>query len=148
MGKFVITGLPRSRSAWFSAYLSNGNVRCYHEAFYNRIALNGYEHVGTADCGYLLVPDLVKALGEHKLVIIHRDPKDVAESVAAVGLPDEIGFLPELAEMLEKLSGLHIGYNDIDERLEEMHEYLDIPYDAVRAEQFKQLNIQAMEWSR
>ena len=144
VNKFVITGLPRSRTAWFSAYLTQGDVLCYHEAFYHHQPLEGAPYVGTADCGYALRD---WSIGKHKLVVIHRDYKDVAKSLKAIGLEDEIGYLPILAERLRELGGLHIEYSEIDERLKEIHDYLGLPrYDKKRAELFTKMNIQSMEW--
>ena len=144
MNKFVITGLPRSRTAWFAAYLTHGDVLCYHEAFYHHQQLEGAYHVGTADCGYALRD---WGIGKHGLVVIHRDYKDVAKSMRAIGLVDEIGYLPILAERLQELDGLHIEYSEIDDRIEEIHDYLGLPgYDKKRAELFSKMNIQSMEW--
>jgi len=142
--KFVITGLPRSRTAWFAAYLTQGDVLCYHEAFYNNLPLEGAPYVGTADCGYALKD---WGIGEHKLVVIHREPESVASSMRAIGLEDRFGYLPVLAEKLYKLDGLHVDFNEINERLEEIHDYLGLPgYDKKRAELFSTMNIQSMEW--
>jgi len=144
MSKFVITGLPRSRTAWFAAYLTCGDVMCYHEAIPNNNQLSA--NTGTADCGYALCPDWVESIGRHKLVIIHRDCKEVAESMARIGLPDTTGYLPDLDRKLQKLNGLHVDFEDIDMRLEEIHNYLDLPYDKKRAELFSGMNIQSNRW--
>lgn len=141
MSKFVITGLPRSRTAWFSAYFTYGDIICYHEAFYHGIPLEGAKHVGNADCGYF-VKDW--DIGEHGLVIIHRDPEDVARSLYRIGLDEGIEYLPMVSERLYELDGLHVDYDDIDDRLEEIHDYLGLPgYDKKRAELFRNMNIQS-----
>lgn len=142
MNRFVITGLPRSRTAWFSAYLTQGDVICYHEAIPDGIELNLNE--GTADCGYAICP-----IPCEKLVIIHRDWREVSRSLSDIGLPDEIGYLPILAEMLYDLNGLHVDFCDINDRLEEIHNYLGLPgYSRERAELFINMNIQSKEWSK
>jgi len=121
---------------------------CYHEAIYNKQELSGYRNVGTADCGYVLCPDWVESIGQHKLVVIHRDYREVAQSVKDIDLEDTIDYLPKLAEQLRKLDGLHINFKDIDERLWEIHDYLDLPYDKERAELFIGMNIQSREWRK
>lgn len=151
MNRFVITGLPRSRTAWFSAYLSSGDVFCYHEAIRDERPLEGYPHTGTADCGYLLCPDWVESIGEHKLVVIHRNPANVVNSLKKMGIgnKEEYEALESLATALGHLNGLHICYDEINDRLEEMHDYLCLPnYDENRADMFKPLNIQTMNWSK
>ena len=144
----MITGLPRSRTAWFAAYLTCGDVMCYHDATYSKQELTGYSHVGTADTGYVLRPEWAKELGEHKLVIIHRDYKEVAESMAEFGYADEHGLFPMAAKMLHELNGLHVSFYDINSRIEEIHHYLKIPYHKERADLFINMNIQAQEWSK
>jgi hypothetical protein len=122
---------------------------CYHEAIYNNQELTGYKYVGTADCGYCLCPEWVEEIGEHKLVVIHRDYKQVEQSLGAIGYPDSIGYLPELAKQLHQLDGLHVDFNDIDKQIMEIHDYLGVPgYDKNRAELFKDMNIQSTEWSK
>ena len=147
MSRFVITGLPRSRTAWFSAYLTSGDVFCHHEAIPKNISLTGYPYVGTADCGYILCPDWVNSIGEHKLIIIHRDVNEVMASMKKIGLEDEIGYLPMLAEKLYKLDGFHIEFNEINKALPQIHKYLGIPdYNEERALLFIDMNIQLQEW--
>ena len=137
------------RSAWFAAYFSYGEIFCRHEAIRHDLDLDGALHAGTADCGYLVCPAWVKTQGEHKLVVIHRDVHEVAKSIAQLGLPDTIGYLPELAKQLYVLDGLHIDFDDIDMRLYEIHEYLGLPgYDEGRAKLFINMNIQAKEWNK
>ena len=120
---------------------------CYHEAIPNGNELTGYPHVGTADCGYALCDKWVDSIGEHGLVIIHRDPQEVSKSLDGIGIPDEIGYIPMLAEHLKKLKGLHVDFYDINARLEEIHDYLGIPgYTTERAGIFTNMNIKSMEW--
>lgn len=149
VGRFVITGLPRMRSAWFSAYLSQGDVHCFHEGIFFDEKLTGFPYAGTADGGgYLIRPEWVDSIGDHQLVVIHRDPEDVARSLADINIPKGLD-LELMAEQLEHLGGLHVDFSDIDERLKEIHEYLKLPgYSKRRADLFIGLNIQAREWSR
>lgn len=101
--------------------------------------------MGTADCGYVLCDDWVKSIGKHKLVIIHRDYSEVIKSLISIGMPTE--NLSGIPTMLEKLNGLHIDFDDINKRLKEIHDYLELPgFDRMRARLFTNMNIQSMDW--
>lgn len=149
INRFVITGLPRMRSAWFSAYLTTGDVFCYYEAIKDSLPLNGYKHTGTADCGYLLRPEWVESIGEHKLVVIHRNLNDVLESAEELGLTANIELLPYLNDKLYELDGLHVDFDDINDRLLEIHNYIGLPcFNKDRANMFINMKIQTKQWSR
>ena len=80
-------------------------------------------------------------------MIIHRNWEDVARSMAKIDLPHEIGYFPEYAKRLNELDGLHVEFSDINERLEEIHNYLGLPgYSKEGAELFTNMNIQSLEW--
>ena len=149
--KFVVTGLPRSRTAWFSAYLTTGDVLCYHEAAYNEYDMEapGYAHVGTAESGYVLAADWVASLGDHKLVIIHRDAQDVIDSLDQLqdARAHGIGWMvTAMATQLTQLEGLHVKFDEINDQLPEIHEHLGLPYSQDRADLFVNLNIQSQDW--
>ena len=109
-----------------------------------------YSHVGTADSGYILRPEWVKALGKHKLVVIHRDPVQVTTSLSTIA--DMIDFdacqawLTTNDKLLRHKKGLHIEYDDINNQLQVIHEYLGLPFSQERADVFIPLNIQAHDW--
>jgi len=146
---FVITGLPRTRTAWFAAYFSQGKTICYHEATAhgNNMKNPNYHHVGTADSGYVLMPEWVETLGEHKIVTIHRPVDDVAESLSDINQDNTMWLLNRMVPILETLPGLHVDYNDVNNRLREIHHYLELPdYDPERAKLFQTMNIQSIYW--
>lgn len=139
---FVITGLPRSRSAWFAAYFTNGVETCHFEAIGDNIPLGPEE--GTADCGYMLVPEWVTALGKHKLVVVHRPASEVLDWW--ITYKQDPNILYEMEKGLDKLPGFHVDFHRINEYLPEIHDYLNIPYDKERAELYCRLNIQAEKY--
>ncbi len=149
--KFVITGLPRTRGAWLAAYFSQGDVLCYHEATLNfsDMDVEGYTHVGNSDSGYTICPDWVEELGDHKLVVVHRNPLVVTESLKKVGFGDLTEQMVRQADVLRKLEGLHIEFEEINPRLKEIQEYLEVPgYDESRATLFFNMRIQSLDWSK
>lgn len=137
------------RSAWFAAYFNYGKVYCHHEATFHNSSMDlpQFDYVGNSDSGYILTPDWVKALGDHKLVIVHRDIDEVERSLKKIGQNDSRWLLEQMQPVLEKLEGLHIEFNEINTRIKDIHDYLEIPgYDPYRAALFSKMNIQSQYW--
>lgn len=97
--KYVITGLPRSRTAWMAAWLSTGEALCLHdvtrvcphgaEDWEGEIAGRLREHshrcpsagFGLSDAGFtLFAEDLLLRFGEARLVVVRRGRKSSEES--------------------------------------------------------------------
>lgn len=75
---FFILGLPRSRTLWFSKFLSFGGVKCVHEHFSvheQRALIEGVR--GYSDTNPLMAYDF----GDSPVLIIERDIEDVINSV-------------------------------------------------------------------
>lgn len=146
--KFVITGLPRTRSAWFSAYFTQGPSYCHHEATFHGSDMNvPFEYQGNSDSGYILCPDWVEALGPHKLVVIHRSIDEVEKSLASIGQKDTRWLLEQMAPALESLDALHIDFKEINTRIKDIHDYLEVPgYHPYRAALYSKMNIQSQYW--
>jgi len=117
---FLITGLPRSRTAWFAALFNALGYPCKHEMlrdceseedFFNQL-----QTYGDSDCGLFLYPDL-----PYPRVIIERNCKT-------------------------SLKGLAINFEDIDDRLEEIVAHcVGTRYDPYILELFKNLHIELKE---
>ena len=145
MKPVVITGLPRSRTAWFSAYLTQGHVLCYHEAAKDKLSLQPvvkYTHIGDSSSGYVLTPEWVEEQPEHNIVVIHRPIDDVIESLAYLGVHDVRSHLQDMNDKLNALKALHVPWSRIDEMLPEIHEHIGVEYEPRRAAMFTNYNIQ------
>ena len=143
--KFCITGLPRSRTAWFAAYFTATGHKCAHEPFAKcdsehevESAISGYE--GISDSFMVFMPF------KGKRVIIERDPDLVKKSLfdAFKTDIDVTDYMIDYAiENMRSTDGLKVRFEDIDDRLKEIHEYcVDTPYDEDIGNLFKGLNIQ------
>jgi len=146
---FLITGLPRSRTAWFSAYLTQGEVLCTHEAIALKLPLESENHkyVGTSDSGYVLDREWMDEHKDIKIVIIERDTQECIDSLNKLIPQDCSWLLNSMASALKKVDGLRVPFYDIADNLEEIHDYLGLPgYSQERAVLFSILNIQAQEW--
>jgi hypothetical protein len=112
------------------------------DEYWMRLASNTYERVGNSDCGLYQ--------GGYKegcpLVIIHRDIDEVEASLARIGIYGVRSVLEEGNLALDYMEGLHVRYEDIDVRLEEIHYHcVDTPFSEIRAKQFINQNIQLAE---
>ncbi len=149
---FFIAALPRSRTAWFASYFDGlPGVTCHHELtaqvatrgeFYRAMEWPGC--IGNADCS-LPLTDFQERWPDAPTVVIHRPIDDVALSLQRLGLyhPGLDSILQHEQGVLAALRGVHIAFDSIDERLEDLHRHLvRAPFDASYAETVKRKNIQ------
>lgn len=130
--KFIITGFPRSRTAWLSALFCSENVICLHEPINNFISLDlmkmyvdelNYEYVGISDSSIALNHFFyISYFSQYPVVIVNRDKKEVADSLLKItGLPrtkiERILNMIEfgLNEIRANCNVLDVDYNDLDE---------------------------------
>ena len=150
---FFITGLPRSRTYWFSKYFSAvAGVQCYHElqaacltrqAFYDALEAPG--EVGNSDSG-LVLTDFQQRWPDAPTVVIERPMDDVRQSLETAGFPVVPGILELLNWQLGAVEGLRIPYDEVSPRLREIHEYLtDAPWEVQVAGQMMDNNLQVPE---
>ena len=143
--KFCITGLPRSRTAWFAAYFTATGNKCAHEPF---AKCRTEEEVDSVKSRYEGISDSFMVFVPYtgKQVIIERDKEEVRKSLfhkfgMDIDLTD--GLLEVALEKMQFIDGLRVKYSDINDRLQEIHEYcVDTPYDEDTGNLFKDLNIQ------
>jgi hypothetical protein len=161
MNRFYITGLPRSRTAWFSALFSCGDVFCSHEGvsryrspkeYISATEYMPYDYIG--DSNTLLVlkyNELVKS--QDKVVVVLRDINDSVESsmkwLDKQGISDKslhkvlLEKYTEYDKTIRSIYALQVRFEDIDDRIEEIWDYcIGEYYDPVRVEEYKKLNIQ------
>lgn len=116
---FIVTGLPRSRTAWFAALFTALGKPCSHELTKDCNSLSDFKSrlklAGTADSGVVLIKRTVNV----PTVVIHRPVKHVVESL---GVTDkkQIQFFEDMETNSLSISGLHVTYCDIDERIHEI----------------------------
>lgn len=121
---FYVTGLPRSRTAWLSALLSDGvDLMCQHEML-ARVKLGSIPDIiaalrrpmtpysGVSDSGLAwLWPDL-PALLPGPILVIDRDPVQVTSSLSDYGdVPFEVQW-PVVEAMSEALNAFRLRYID------------------------------------
>jgi len=79
------------------------------------------DYSGDSTTCYLQVRNFVE---NHRKVVIHRDIKEVVESLHGIFGDVDLTFLDEAQQGLKNEHGaLHVDFNDIDERIEEIWRY-------------------------
>ncbi len=144
---FLILGLPRSRTAWLANFFTYGGLRCMHEGLNGCRSVDEYlskfdGSVGDASTG-LATFQYERWFPEGlRTIVIDRDVDRAVQygkHTYDVDLSDEMS---ELAVRLEGIDALHVDFDDIDDSLQEMWEYItDTPYDKGRAELMVRLNV-------
>ena len=157
---FLITGLPRSRTAWFSAFMSTGSSICFHEPlkFMSDIselpeALRSVNHtyVGASDsgAGYFL-PWITQRMPDMQILVIDRDIDVVEASMTRIGYPMRQA-LSLLSERLLSVKGcpgvMWVSFDSLnDKRIMQKiwwHLMPGAAFDEERYEVFKDLRIEA-----
>ncbi len=128
---FIITGLPRTRTAWMSAVLSGGDAICFHEpknrfgswdAFYAYATTLDYGYIGISDSSISIDPHFPWPLFEMaKVVIIDRNPAEVADSYASfldIPITESWNLIGKaydgLLNIVKERKCVHVGYEALD----------------------------------
>lgn len=112
MPPFLLLGLPRSRTAWLSRFLTYGNWFCGHDELRCMRQLEDVKswlaqpNTGTVETAAApfwrlalhLRPDL-------RIVTIRRDPDEAARSAVRAGLGDDLGLMTALMHRLDRKLG-------------------------------------------
>ncbi len=111
-GKFFVTGLPRSRTAWMSAFLTTGETLCYHEPSCHIAKIEDistffdstfYKHIGVSESSLGFFIEWILENIKPRTLIIERDIAEVKESMRQIGLPmDRFYFCELLQETLSQ----------------------------------------------
>ncbi|MDX1811031.1 MAG: hypothetical protein R3240_03730, partial [Gammaproteobacteria bacterium] len=138
MVDFLILGLPRSRTAWLANFLTYDGLFCFHEATNGCSSIQEYKEKvagkGDANTG-LGFFDIDKLFPDAKKIIVDSDvSRSIEFSKAAFNL-NVVHEMRVLKNNLDKIDGLHIPLDEINDHLQEIWEYItDIPYDKERAD--------------
>ena len=143
-----IFGLPRSRTAWFSAFMSQSGIKFYHEAIDGCNTLAEYENKisGCGDCttGLCLLGS-TGITSNAKIVIIKKNKKELERCVSWCDDSYDMNskaLVDEWYSQLMSFDGLVVNQSEIDDNLKSIWEYLvDIPWDD-KYKDIAKLNIQ------
>jgi hypothetical protein len=159
---FFVTGLPRSKTAWMSMYLSRGRHLCHHEltAQYGINKCLAFRHnpeicEGNSDSGLLVYyKECIERFPYSPWINIIRDYDDVIKSAIKWGIPEpNIRFaIKQQRELREMMHGsrhyleIPFDFNDLD--LEEVCEHVGLEYRQSHTDRMNQYNIQMSEYQK
>ena len=140
--KAAVIGYPRSRTYWFSRLLTDGDYHCFHDYW-------AYHYPVPMDKIYLNASCFPMSTGEEqKYVIIERDKEESKEAFkrfAQIPVPDIDLVYDALEESLAAKQGLRIRYNEIDSRIEEILDYMEVKLHPDRIKVYKDINLQSRD---
>lgn len=141
---FMIIALPRSRTTWLANFMTTDKTFCYHDpltemsSYKELLDLKTDRLTGIADTGigYFDLSEF-----HCPKVIIERDLSAVNHEMSRMlGMPIN---LEDLERRMASIDGLRVKFEDIDNRLEEIWDCCtNLPFDSLRAEHLKNMNIQ------
>lgn len=144
---FFVAGLPRSRTAWLANFLTYDHRLCYHEALSQCQSLAQYrQKLGTnnGDSSTDLMFIDINALFPHApVLVIENDGKKTADFIYREYGFYSVEIIDFLKSKLQTVNGKRIHIDDIDNRLEEIWNYLiGTPFDCERAALLTGFNVQ------
>lgn len=126
---FFITGLPRSRTAWFSAFMTASGYPCLHDAMNECKANKEYKekikNISDSNTGLFAINN---PYPERSTLVIHRSGRHTNAK--------------EAEESLYNMNGMHVNFDDINDKISDIFTYLtgkDIDISIYNI--FKSLNI-------
>lgn len=127
---YFIAGLPRSRTAWLSVFMSQSNTYCYHDGCNGCNDLDEYwdkiEGFGDSSTGLVLI-DINKLRTHCPIVIIDKNEAELERCIefcSEISGQDSRKYITDLNEKLKKIAGLHIKQSEINSNLKRIWEHL------------------------
>lgn len=147
---FFILGLPRSRTAWLANFMTYNGFYCHHEGLNGCSSMLEYKHKiytdGDSSTGLAMFPFRAMFPTARTVIIDNSITAAVAYGKEHYNF-DSTEQMLDLTEKLDAIDGLHIPYNDINNRLADIWSHLtkDAPFDSRRAAQLIGMNITVVE---
>jgi hypothetical protein len=144
---FFVTGLPRSRTAWFSKWLPD----CLHEGiegcFNHKDFVEKLGNRGDSDSALMFFP-IERYFPRSPVVIVERDFDEVMSSLDEIGLFNDPvhEFMKESQKRLDKMKGMRVPFNDLP--LHDIWDYLiGTEFDKREANKMDSTNIQHINYA-
>lgn len=121
----LIIGLPRSRTAWLSIFMSQSDVYFHHEGINGCRTITEYKKKvkGCGDSSTGLMSLGVDMINKSKVVIIEKDEHEIKECIEwcdETYSVDSESFILELNAKLLTVKGLRVKQSEIDSRLKDI----------------------------
>lgn len=123
--EFMIIAAPRSGTTWAANWLTTDTTLCLHDPLYQNhySELDGIPSrckLGVSCTGLMYFPEWLNKHPARK-VILHRDFKEIQESLASIGLPSTG---ENYEDRLDIIQGKHYVWSDIFNNPKPIYEYL------------------------
>jgi len=141
MMDFIIYGLPRSGTAWASAWLTTERTICWHDPL-TYCAPEGLDKLESSKM-YKGIADtfgwLLEDRPEKKLILV-RDPDEINASLVKIGLDPLSDWL---IRRFNEVPGKRVIWKDLWNNPEDIWHYLlpKVPFDEERTEQLAKMRI-------
>lgn len=163
MTRFLVTGIPRSRTAWLANLLTYDGLYCQHDALRKKpeaewpdlFRVHGVEASGIADSAAAVMYqacDRRRLFEDTRLILVWRNQDDCAESMAknlGLTLPAAKEVARRAADGLNYIAKHYETHNVVYEALSRPYElegiwrYItDRPFNYDRAAELSRLNVQ------
>jgi hypothetical protein len=127
---YFIVGLPRSRTAWLSVFMSQSSQYCLHDGFNGCNNLIEYwdklEEGGDSSTGLMMI-DINRLKPNSPVVIIEKNKLELERCIEWCSYVygfDAKDHIVELNERLKAIEGLRINQSEINDNLRSIWEYL------------------------
>jgi hypothetical protein len=125
---FFVLGLPRSRTAWLSVFLSQSGIHCHHEAVNGCHNIDEYaEKIKGCGDSTTAFKYINNRYDGRPTVVIDKNDIEFEQCVAWCKESFGVDMRREMAEQRDQLlsiDGLHVMQSDIDANLPEIFEIL------------------------
>lgn len=129
LSAYFVFGLPRSRTAWLSLFLSQSGVYCYHEAINGCRTIDEYtskiEGSGDSTTGFAYTPQSIYR--NKPVLIIEKSKEEIERCVAWCNRSFHIDSEADINNQYEQLmsmSGMRVRQSDITDSLPMIFEHL------------------------
>lgn len=146
-----IIGLPRSRTAWLSAFMCQSTTHFYHEAINGCYNLDDYDKkiigCGDSTTAFHLLLDRLKG---QKVVIIKKNNEQLSRCIDWCDSEYKINCSDQMKRMdslLDTINGIVVNQLDIDSELERIWRYLVDDEWLEKYADFSKFNIQVKDTS-
>jgi len=128
MGNFLVLGLPRSRTAWLSNFLTYGDISCTHEGLDGCISLEQYKsqfslNSGDSNTG-LAMFDFESHFTDFKKIIIEGSIEPAVTFSKRYFKHDSTDVMLKVKKRLSLIDGLHVPFHEINSNLENIWNYV------------------------
>jgi hypothetical protein len=154
MKTFLVTGYPRSRTAWVSQFLTYGPSFCFHEPnvmfgisrYPSLFEIAATEFVGVAEArAVFFYQRFMDLFPETRVAVIKRDRQEVIDSLTRQGF-DFSGMVDEYETRLKEIekNALVLPFDNLNAQALWEHCIPDYPVNKIRLRMLERYQIQLL----